>query len=83
MPRTLVRSSLALLLSTAERLSPFNNTWGGKSARSAVGPVGGRKRGTAAARQLLVLKSDSRIGPENFHSDKSQNNVMIGPYDSP
>ena len=29
------------------------------------------------------FKSDSQIGPENFHSDKSQNNVMIGPYDSP
>ena len=30
-----------------------------------------------------ILKSDSQIGAENFHSDISQNNVLVGPYDSP
>ena len=32
---------------------------------------------------LHHFKSDSQIGAENFHSDISQNNVIVGPYDSP
>ena len=36
-----------------------------------------------AKNMVEIFKSDSPIGAENFHSDISQNNVIVGPYDSP
>ena len=47
------------------------------------GPLGPENKSLVVRFRPEHLKSDSRIGAENFHSDISQNNVIVGPYDSP